>query len=791
MLRRPATLACVCLCVLIAGGVLADYYRGLPEDAVATYIGRGACAECHQAEMAAFHGSDHDLAMDHATDASVLGDFNDVTFEHDGITSRMYRDGAKFMIHTEGPTGAMEDFQVKFVFGVRPLQQYMVEFDRDETLSENEIGRVQVLRISWDTQRQEWFYLRPPDVDEKLAPGDPLHWTGIAQRWQTMCAECHSTHLKRNYDVATQRYHTTFSEIDVSCEACHGPASLHVELANRNSLFWDRHRGYALADLKTVDAKPQLETCAPCHSRRGVLDAHARPGDEFTDHYSLELLRAGTYHADGQIKDEVYVYGSFLQSKMYHKGIRCTDCHDPHSLQLKHPGNETCTSCHQHAPGKYDVPSHHHHAVGSEGAKCVNCHMPHTTYMAVDARRDHSLRVPRPDLSVKLGTPNACSACHVNDQRQSLTPAVSDDLKLYQDWLEAAEQGDEAVAEAIRVTDQWCDDACEMWYGENRLQPPHFAEVLAGLRSGDEAAVQDAMRLIAGSSSPATESLAPVIARATALEELLQQGHREAGAAAQRLIDENKESPDAVDPLLLATVARTIGMLGAGGAISPQRVVKDLLPLTQDPSRLVRSEAARGILTAGAYPRVTGTKRLALDKVLADVHDEWMVADDRADAHLGWAMLSEQRGQWVEAIRSYNNAIRVQPTSVGARSNLAALLDRLLSLSDRDPAAAKAVAAVAKAVAVADAGERAGVDVVAQVEAQIERLRDQELPLLARDAALAPNLAEVQYRYGLALYLSGDSQGAEKYIQRAVELAPDVDAFAVALRALQEQINSP
>ncbi len=778
-LRQPGIIAGVTVCTLIVGGVLADYMRGLPENAVATYVGRDTCAECHQTEMTAFDGSHHDLAMDYATDESVLGDFNDVIFEHDGIESRLFRDGSKFMIHTEGPTGEMEDFEVKFVFGVDPLQQYMVEFDRDETLAAEETGRVQVLRISWDVNRKRWFYLRPPDVQDKLAPGDPLHWTGIAQRWQTMCAECHSTNLHRNYDVATQRYHTTFSEIDVSCEACHGPGSLHVELAHSHSLFWDRRRGYALAKLKTVDTKAQLETCAPCHSRRGVLDALAQPGDEYTDHYSLELLRANTYHADGQIKDEDYVYGSFLQSKMYHKGIRCTDCHDPHSLRLKHPGNETCTSCHQHAPGKYDVPSHHHHVVGSEGAQCVNCHMPHTTYMAIDARRDHSLRIPRPDLSVELGTPNACSSCHVDDQRKLLTTADSKELKLYQDWLLAAEQGNAQVAEAIRKTDQWCEDACQKWYGEDRLQPPHFAEVLAGLRSGDTAAVKAALRLIAGSPSPATESLTPMIARATALEELVQHGHREAAKAAQDLIDDNKASPGSVHPLLLATAARSVGMLGAAGAVSTADVVKILLPLSKDPSRLVRSEAARGILTAGAYPSVTGSRRLELEKVLEDVHDELMVADDRADAHMGWAMLSEQRGQWADAIRSYSNAMRVQPLSTGARSNLAALLERLLPLAEQNEHAAKALAAVA-----GTAG-RAG------IESKIEQLRNEELPLLARDAELAPDLADVQYRYGLALYLSGNSQGAKKYLQRAVELAPEVEVFSIALRALRQQLDAP
>ncbi|WP_286764540.1 multiheme c-type cytochrome, partial [Rhodopirellula sp. UBA1907] len=464
-LKRPLTLVFVSLVVLITGVVAADYFTGLPKSAVATYVGRDACVECHQTESLAFKGSHHDLAMDVATDESVIGDFNDVVFEHDGLQNRLFRDGDRFMVHTEGPDGEMQDFEVKYVFGVDPLQQYMVEFDRDPESSDDEIGRLQVLRISWDTHRKEWFYLRPPDVPEKLEPDDPLHWTGVAQRWQTMCADCHSTNLKTNHDVETLTYHTTFSEIDVSCEACHGPASLHIEMARGNSLFWDRHHGYGLAQLKGEDATGQLEACAPCHSRRSLMDADYQAGDPFCSHFNLELLRGDTYHDDGQIKDEVYVYGSFVQSKMFHKGIRCTDCHDPHSLELKHPGNETCTSCHQHAAGKYDVPSHHHHAVGSEGAKCVNCHMPHTTYMEVDPRRDHSLRVPRPDLSVSIGTPNACSSCHVKDQLENISADKRESLDLYQDWLLAASEGDEEVAEAISKTDQWCDEACDRWYG--------------------------------------------------------------------------------------------------------------------------------------------------------------------------------------------------------------------------------------------------------------------------------------------------------------------------------------
>ena len=302
--------------LLLAGGVFADYWSAVPEDVERRFVGRSTCVDCHQKEAEAFRGSDHDLAMDHATDASVLGDFDDATFEHDGLVNRMYRDGERFMVYTEGEDGEMQDFEVKYVFGFSPLQQYMVEFDRPVDMPPTEVARVQVLRITWDTLKEKWFYLRPPDVAEKLEPDDPLHWTGVAQRWQTMCADCHSTNLKRNFDPAEQAYHTTFSEIDVSCEACHGPGSLHLELANSKSLFWDRRHGYGLAKLKGENAEPQLQTCAPCHSRRGVLSNGFHGGDEFCDFYNLELLRDDTYFADGQIKDEVYVYGSFIQNNV-------------------------------------------------------------------------------------------------------------------------------------------------------------------------------------------------------------------------------------------------------------------------------------------------------------------------------------------------------------------------------------------------------------------------------------------------------------------------------------------
>jgi tetratricopeptide (TPR) repeat protein len=723
--------------------VFADYWIALPADASATFVGRSACIDCHREQSEAFAGSHHDKAMELATDASVLGDFNDATIEHDGIVSRMYRNGTRFMIHTEGETGAMEDFEIKYVFGVEPLQQYMVEFDRDAAMAEHEIPRVQVLRISWDTYKKEWFYLRPPDVTDKLSPDDPLHWTGIAQRWQTMCADCHSTNLKTNFDVKTARYHTTFSEINVSCEACHGPGSLHVELAQNRKLFWDRRHGYGLAALKGDDPEPQLQTCAPCHSRRGVLDDQFVAGQKFHDFFNLELLQPDTYYADGQIKDEVYEFGSFTQSKMYHKGIRCSDCHDPHSLTLKHQGNETCTSCHQHPAGKYDVPSHHHHAVGSEAALCVNCHMPGRTYMDVDFRRDHSLRVPRPDLSVQWGTPNACSSCHVNDLIEKVPEQQRGTLREYADWLNAAEAGDQQIAGLIEQTDQWCDEAYQQWYGPNDQRPRHYGEAIAAFRAGDPDGVKQMLAL-----ALQRDDLTPAIARATALDNLAAYGDAEVAQAGVQVLSDTSEHP-----LVRAAAARTLASL------SPAAAKRILMPRLRGESPLVRYEITQMLAQARIYQSLSAGERTQVDLALREVESTLMITADRAGAHMAWAALCEQRGRIPEAIAAYENALRVEPNMAGPRTNLAALLDQA-----------------------ADRGDN-------RARQRSEQLRSDELPLLARDAKLAPQNPVVQYRYGLALYLSGNLDEAMRQLELTVELAPEVEDYKLALRLLREKLQ--
>jgi predicted CXXCH cytochrome family protein len=721
----------------------------LPEGRVATYVGRQACVDCHRDQAKAFTNSHHDQAMAPADAQTVLADFSDVAVEDHGVPARFFRRNDQYLVHTEGPDGMMADFQVKYVFGVEPLQQYMVEIDDGPRVQSGDIGRVQVLRWSWDTEKKAWFHLDPPDTTDRLKPDDPLHWTGSAQRWNLMCAECHSTALEKNFDLKSLRYHTRFNEMDVSCEACHGPGSLHVEMSKNRVARWmyprDPHYGYGLADLKS-SAENQIQACAPCHARRGVVAAGFQPGKNYYDHYTETLLTTGIYFADGQVQDEDYIHGSFLQSKMYHRGIRCSDCHDPHSARLKNNGNAVCTSCHmqQHPQAKYDTPSHHFHKVDSAGSQCVACHMPSTTYMEVDPRRDHSFRVPRPDLSVRLGTPNACTSCHLN--AQSISQEKRGRLTQYLDWLVAAEGGDREIQAELDRANRWCDEACDRWYGANRKREPHFADALVAARRQEP----DAPRKIAELLSR-RGAAAPAIARATALVEL----SRVDPVAAARHVP--RQSSDE-HPMVRAAAATA-----AAAIADPGQRLQAVRPLLSDPVRSVRVEAARVALSVG--PEAFSLAGGSLQKAAEELEQSLKESADRGGAHVALGILDEQQRRYESAIQHYEDAMRVDPELTGPRTNLAALLESLAESSQGPTLSNTSPTLLQRAKA----------------------LRDQELVLLARDASLLPDQAELQHRYGLALYLAGDLERATHQLVRATQLAPRQPDYAMALALLYQK----
>ena len=740
--------------VLLTGGwLVADWWIGIPGDATATYIGRHTCIECHQQQGHLFEGSHHDLAMDLATPETVLGDFSDKTLEHHGVTSRMFRRDEKYFIETEGPDGKLAEFEIKYVFGVTPLQQYMVEFDRPADMPENEIARLQVLRVSWSTREKKWFHLDPPDVQERLDPSDDLHWTGIAQRWNTMCADCHSTNLQKNFDVATGKYHTTFSEIDVSCETCHGPGSLHVKLARQISPFWDRKQGYALARMKGQPAIAEIESCAPCHSRRSTIHGRYTGGSNYHDFYASETLSEATYHDDGQILDEVYEYGSFTQSKMFHKQVRCSDCHDPHSLKLKFSGNQVCTSCHQHPLAKYDTPAHHNHRPGTAAAQCISCHMPATSYMDVDPRRDHSFRIPRPDLSVQFGTPNACTGCHIRDSKLAAderpkSPTANRPVE-YANWLREVREGNQIVRQELARLDAWSEEALQKWFPRGLKREPHFTAALAAARRQDADAMQRLVELLADRTQPA-------IARATAATELGAYVHPGLSAVEEPVATLVKSVKDRDTQVRAAAAA---SLAGAQADV----VAKALPPLLKDPLRLVRTRAA---LTLSELPadRLRRDEPIWLKKATEEMLAGATFDNDRAGSHLLRGTVLENQGQLAEAQVEYETAQRLEPQNAAPISSLARLFDRLAQREQE------------QAQRAASARDRTGAERHAQqaamYAARFDKLKADEWSCLERDARLVRDNAGLQLQAGLARYQQGWKKEAEYSLTAAHWLAP-------------------
>ena len=403
------------------------------DDAHPGFVGSEACAGCHEQAAKDWLGSHHDLAMQAVTPDSVLGDFENATFTYGGVTSTFFRKDGGYWVRTDNAMGALEDFPVAWVFGVYPLQQYLLPTGD---------GRLQALTIAWDARPeaeggQRWYHLYPDTV---ISAGDPLHWTGPYQNWNTRCAECHSTDVQKAYQAEDRQFATQWAEEDVGCEGCHGPGQQHVTLAKNRQLrdaanfglvtslaargdwVWDD--GATIAHRSDpLDNNRQIDNCARCHARRSTLgDYHY--GADLLDTHRLATIEEPLYWPDGQIRDEVYVYGSFVQSKMHQAGVVCSNCHNPHSNALHVEGNAICAQC--HAPAQFDVASHHRHPPGSTGTQCVSCHMPAQTYMGVDDRRDHSMRIPRPDLSLMTGSPNACTQCHQNQSDSWALAALRD-----------------------------------------------------------------------------------------------------------------------------------------------------------------------------------------------------------------------------------------------------------------------------------------------------------------------------------------------------------------------------
>jgi len=686
--------------------------RAAEPASVANFLGSAACAGCHAAEHSAWQRSQHSRAMQHATGDSVRGDFDDARFTYAGFTSTFFRNDGRFFVRTDGPDGQLADFEVKYTFGVEPLQQYLIELPG---------GRLQALSISWDSRPrsaggQRWFHLYP---DERIDHRDELHWTQPAQNWNSMCADCHSTAVRRGYDAGGDRFDTRWSEIAVGCEACHGPGS--------------RHAAAPTAPYRRVvdgvDAA-EMSACAACHARRAQFAEGALAGDALLEHYLPAVLGESLYYADGQQQGEVFIWGSYLQSRKHAAGVTCGACHEPHTQKLRHRGDAVCTQC--HAAATFAVPQHHHHATGSAAAACVSCHMRQTTYMVIDPRRDHGFHVPRPDLAQQLGVPNACADCHA--ERSAA----------------------------------WASAALQRWFGAPRSRPKDFAAALQAGRAGEAGAVAQLLTLLEDPAQPA-------LVRATAIELLT----RYPGEGVERAL---RRSLSDADPLVRLQALR------AQQGVEALQLSTLVAPMLADPLRAIRHEAARQLALARAPVAAPDQARYATE--LAAYERTLQFDLSRAAAWVNLGNWQAARGDPLAAENSLRAAIRREPGYAPAWVNLADLLRMagregelealLREALRREAPQREALPGVARARAEARVAlrEALGLSLVRQGR-KAEALRE-----FARSFDEAPRAPRVRYVYALALHDAGRAAQAIRLLQDG--LADDYDRDSLlALAAWQ------
>ncbi len=602
-------------------------------EAFAKYAGSESCRECHAEAFNDWMGSDHQLA-ERLPDAKLDNPAFEPPreYQHAKQTTQISSTNGTYQVSTRGLSGTKEDFQVERIIGERPLRQYLIPFPN---------GRLQTLDASYEPEKNEWFNVYG---DEDRQPGEWGHWTGRGMSWNTQCASCHNTRLRKNYDHKADTYTTASAEMSVGCEACHGPMKAHVDWRKKYPETTDTD-----PTIKKFDKDQWIGACGMCHSRRTELTGDFVPGDNYLDHFSHVIPNeTDIYFADGQVRDENYVFTSFLGSRMYHAGVRCMDCHQPHTTKTILPGNVLCMRCHAAPTPEYpkspiiDPAGHSHHQLSGEGALCVNCHMPQTTYMQRDPRRDHGFTIPDPLLTKEHGIPNACNRCHQDKDVD------------------------------------WSIKAVEEWYGPRMDRPTRTrARWVAGARAGDAGTRDNLLQMLRTEELPFWRAVAADLLDPWVYDP----------AVADALLTEVSST----NALLRGTVAQTLGPLVRNGSA---RVEGQLRKLLADPVRKVRvdaawalrdrldlnSEAGQDLLRSLDYSldMPTGALQMGVfhldrkDTTTALKYIEWAIKLDGYSAPLRheYAIALSMAGRPKDAVAALKEAVRLNPNEAEFRFKL-------------------------------------------------------------------------------------------------------------------------
>ena len=702
------------------------------------YVGSAVCASCHALQAQVYETSHHRRSLQPAGEAgALLAPFAGETVQSPDSTVTFLTAQGQPTLRTEGPSGSLQDYPVAWAIGVWPLQQVLVPLPD---------GSWHASDWAWDARPgaeggQHWFELR---VGSRAGARADWHWTGRRMNANFMCLECHVTGYEKNYVPETRRYATRWAEGHVGCEACHGAGSRHVDWAqghrgseaSQASQAVDKGLLVALKKPSTAVPLPvnrtEVDACARCHAHRSRFADDPGPQAALHDSVVPSLNAPGLYWPDGQMRGEVYNYGSFLQSRMHGQGVTCSHCHDPHSARLRVPGNGVCLQC--HAGATYDTPQHHHHALGGTGAQCAACHMPPTLFMGIQPRHDHFIRVPNPAQSQAVDSPDACTQCHVDRPRA------------------------------------WAVQWAQHWYPQLAHRASALALALEGLGRDDVATLARLMQVVAQPQAPAFD-------RASALQALAP----DAGPTWWRRV-----APQLKDPEPMVRLAAA----GALREADPALQLRWLEPLLRDPVRSVRMQAARELAPMKKEVRDATAMDLALkeyeeaQRFNADVPGSYenlgtLWLDLMLDAGEGTAQAQDAAQRASVALEQ---AVRMAPASATARLNLA----DARRVAGREPEAEQLIRAVLR-----DEPRNAGALHALGLSLLRQQRPGESLAPLRQASELAPANARFAYVYGLALDRMGRGDQARQVLEAAARRHPRNVELMGALLDLARRARDP
>jgi tetratricopeptide (TPR) repeat protein len=370
------------------------------------FSGSGSCIQCHEQFYELWSTSHHGKAMQPVNGLFLTTEniTNSEVFTLEGKTYQItIEDSALVMIETS--EGKSQKYDLVWALGGKNVFYFL-------TAMEN--GKLQTVPLAYDLKTHGW-YNNPESAVRHFPEGTPdeaLPWRDRMYTFNTSCYSCHVSQLSNNFELASDSYQTTWKEPGINCETCHGPSAEHVRVC------MEAGEGNIPDDLKiivtsTFTPEQHNASCAPCHAKMQPITPSFMPGDRYFDNYDLTTLENSDFYPDGRDLGENYTYTSWMMNSCASKSdLHCVTCHTSSGRdRFASNPNDACLSCHREKVE--DVQSHSLHPAGSEGAVCINCHMPKTEFGRM-VRSDHSFRPPMPEATLQFESPNACNICHTD-----------------------------------------------------------------------------------------------------------------------------------------------------------------------------------------------------------------------------------------------------------------------------------------------------------------------------------------------------------------------------------------